>query len=291
MCFKFFNQIVNHKKDNDIECIELMMEYSITQNNEQCNLNSTNEIDTFTPYFLDYIRRIIGNDEEIIIKKNQQEVRIASNETKKMIEYIMSGDIVIRDKKFVKIFPILQLIYQFETGRKYFINQLKELNITYLLQTIDEKYVELYRLKKCTHINLDRDLSGIPRFSLYNYLMTFEKKSTSLSIEDGILYMYYTKDDVNYKIGLGIDNNLYDIVVKKVNNMDAFYISIYPEKSYFSRVMNFESSYIEKIFAYHHLDFYTILTNKYKNYKFNIGFIKSNISDIYGNYDLTLFID
>lgn len=279
MCFKK-NKIMNHKKDDDLECIELLIEKTISNTNLDNKINEVNEIESYTPFFLDYINRLIPYDQEIIVDN----VVIDRSDTKKIIQNIMNGKIIIRDKMFVKMWPMLQKIDKIEKGRIHFIEQIKKMDIQKIMDQIDEQYKKCYQNNQPMNIRLA--MCDIPFFNIYDYLMTFKRNQCSIAIEDEKLYLYYDNKVKNssYKISLLFgEDDFYGIWYKNYKYINNVNVTRYSARecgvvknsrfvNYFSSIMNVEDDYIKSIFGYHNLNLYEELSKKYKNYQFEVGY-------------------
>ncbi len=207
------------KKDHELEKIELLMEQKINQiqnnNDDDYYFNDKDELNSFFLFnsFLDkYIEQISGKDEFIIIKNENNEEKIEKNNYSKIIQYIIDGKIIIRDKKFIDLLNILKIFKHNEELRINFIKKIKNLNVHKILEKIDKEYIEIYNNKyKSTKLNesltfdINLDKLGFPHLNSYPYLMTFERKRCSLSIEDNNLFLYYHYNNKEYKFILFID--------------------------------------------------------------------------------------
>jgi hypothetical protein len=279
MCF-YKNKIMNHKKDDDVECIELLIEKTISNTNIDNKINEASEIDEYIPFFLDYINRLIPYDDEIIV----DDMLIDRSDTKKIIQNIMNGKIIIRDKMFVKIWPMLQKIDKFEKGRIQFIEEIKKMDIKNVMDRIDTQYKMYYKSNQPMNIKLE--MCNIPKFHIYNYLMTFKRHQCSIAIEDEKLYLYYDNKGKNssYKISLLFgEDEFYGLWYKNYRYINNVKVTRYSAREYgviknssfvqyFSTIMNIEDDYLKDIFRYHNINFYEELSKKYKNYKFETGY-------------------
>ncbi len=277
------NKIMNYKKDDDLECIELLIEKTISNTNLDNKINEVNEIESYTPFFLDYINRLIPYDEEIIVDN----VVIDRSDTKNIIQNIMNGKIIIRDKMFVKMWPMLQKIHKIEKGRIDFINEIKKMDIKKVIDDIDEQYKKCYQNNKHTIIILDY-MCRMPKCKLYDYLMTFKRNQCSIRIEDEKLYFYYDskRENKKYKVSLlSCEDDYFGIWYKEykyIKNIDVHVMKYSVRESgiinYISNIIDIESDFIKDIFGYHNVNFYEELSKKYKNYNFEVGYDRKDTS-------------
>lgn len=190
-------------KDNKMESVELLMEQNIMRNNdiiinEYDELNKSS-ISSFCGNILyEYIDPLFEKSDYIEVDNE----RIYQNDEKKLIENMINGKIVIRDKRFIELLCILRIFKTNEERRMEWIRKVKSMNPKDILEKIDNEYVEKYELfmknkkeKKKSENEYDIDFRkvNIPHIDVYSFLMTFQRKYCNLSIENGNLYLYYHK--------------------------------------------------------------------------------------------------
>ncbi len=238
-------------RNNDLETVELLMEKKIISNNDyyvndingfnnnfisQIQINENNLLYSFSEVFDKYINKFCTNS--------------TSNDYTKVINDLIDGKIVIRDKKFFEILNVLKIFKYNEEKRMNFIEKIKNMDINEILKKIDDTYDKIYndfyneknendkkskndkkaKNKNAPLFDIDLDKIGIPHYSTYNYLMTFERKRCSLHIENNNLFLYYyleaqhidTELNLSYKFTnyWNINNCLFnknDIIKFKIN--------------------------------------------------------------------------
>jgi hypothetical protein len=95
---------------------------------------------------------------------------------------------------------IIHLFQEYEKERLHFVLQIKSLNLSSLLEYIDEKYIESYQSGKSeVFVPMCNGAVGLPRLNLYhylyNYLMTFERHRCTFHLsENNRLLIHYHKD-------------------------------------------------------------------------------------------------
>ncbi len=310
----------------DLEDVELLRENSkviVSQdigntnnfgyydNDYEYTINDKNELNTIFSYIdilEPYIKQLFENQEYIIIKKSDLEEKVYINQEEKLINHIIDGNIIIRDKKFISVINILKIFKHNEENRLKFVSVIKSLDLNKILQLIDDKYVESYNKQKGSGklINIDINLNklGIPHLSGYNYLMTFERKRCTIKIESNELFLYYKLNGIDYKIGMFIDKakTQFGISIntgmKKtmipyalihgrayqfreecaclnysadfIEYLQSFFDKTMYQAGYKKVPLDWENKYFDKIFGYHGINIYNVLGKKYPNYKFEV---------------------
>lgn len=208
-------------KEEDLETIELLMEKNVIVHND-FYVNDKNLFDNHT------ISQIQINENDSLLAfsdifdKHLKNIELPedynnSNYTK-IINDLISGKIVVRNKKLIEILNVLKIFKHNEDNRMKFIEKLKNLDGKKLLEDIDHKYNEIYnefynssqkekdkksvksyiekkKETKSPHFEIDLDKLEIPHYNTYNYLMTFERNRCSLHIEKDNLFLYYYFDN------------------------------------------------------------------------------------------------
>ncbi len=300
------------KKDIDLETVELLMERTITnQKNIDLEFNDSNELDKiflFCDVFDKYIIQLFGTQEYIEIKNGDKEEHVYLYEQTKILNYIIDGKIIIRDKKFIDIISVLKIFKYNEENRLKCISTIKSLNPNKILELIDEQYIKLYNKKK----NLDKPMVfdinlndlGIPTLFSYTYLMTFERKKCKISIEESEIFIYYRLSGIDYKIALFIDKPPskfgvgVSLATKKTivplayaygeekqfrdecnclnhaSDLIEYFQSFFDKTRFqagFKKVpLDWETQYIDKLFRYHGINIFNELNKIYPNYKIEI---------------------
>ncbi len=314
------------KKNSDLENIELLREnfkehttqplnnlnyFGNSDNDYEYTINDKNELNTIFSYIdilEPYIKQLFENQEYITIKKSDTEERVYIYEQVKLINHIIDGNIIIRDKKFVSIINILKIFKHNEENRLKFVSEIKSLDPNKILDLIDDKYVELFGkqkdLDKPIVIDINLNKLGIPHLSGYNYLMTFERKRCTLKIESNELFLYYKLNGIDYKIILFIDKSKnqfgisINIGMKKtmipyahvhgranefrdecaclnysadfIEYLQSFFDKTMFQAGYKKVPLDWENKYFDKLFGYHRINIYHVLGKKYPNYKFEV---------------------
>jgi len=229
-------------KVNDLETVELLMEKNVISHNHFY----TNDKNLFTNNNISQIQ-INENDSLLAfsdifdkyIKNMELPEEYSNSDYIKIINALISGKIVVRNKKLIEVLNVLKIFKHNEDNRMKFIEKLKKLDCKKLLEDIDNKYNEIYnefynpskkekeenkkeenkkniksyiekkKETKSPHFEIDLDKLEIPHYSTYNYLMTFERSRCSLHIEKDnlFLYYYYYLDNEEFKINLSIKND------------------------------------------------------------------------------------
>lgn len=222
-------------KVNDLETIELLMEKNVISHNHfyvndkslfdnhnisQIQINENDSLLAFSDIFDKHLKSMELPEE------------YSNSDYIKIINDLISGKIVVRNKKLIEVLSVLKIFKHNEDNRMKFIEKLKNLDCTKLLEDIDHKYNEIYnefynpskkekeenkksvksyiekkKETKSPHFEIDLDKLEIPHYNTYNYLMTFERSCCSLHIEKDNLFLYYYFDNEEFKINLCIKND------------------------------------------------------------------------------------
>ncbi len=284
----------------------------------------------FEPLFEPYMDEIFENQEYIEIKEKDktEPTRIYKSDITKITKAIIEYQIIIRNKSFSnQMIQIIHLFQEYEKERLDFVSQIKSLNLSLLLEYIDEKYIESYQSGKSNvFVPMCNGAIGLPRLNLYNYLMTFERHRCTFHLSDNnmllihyhkdsernyfiyelsdkILYqkrrdLYKSRKDITLRYGACmIDNDKYlnmkvDTIVNNITLNKSYEVGLYKCDVFFGKYesIHVERAYVECIFGYHELNFFDILKKKYKNYEFHLFMGRTTNEFILGNDVLLLYM-
>ncbi len=300
------------KKDIDLETVELLMERTISNqrdlDSEFNDSNELNKIFSFCDVLDKYIIQLFGAQEYITIKDGDKEEQVYLHEQTKILNYIIDGKIIIRDKKFIDIISVLKIFKHNEESRQKYVTSIKSINPNKILELIDEEYIKSYNKQKDSgkpmvfDINLD-DI-GIPKLFSYTYLMTFERKRCNISIEENEIFIYYRLSGTVYKIalfidkppsrfGVGVNLSLKKTIVPLayaygeekqfrdecdclnwsadlIEYLQSFYDKTRFQAGFKKVPLDWETKYIDKLFRYHGINIFNELNKRYPNYKIDI---------------------
>jgi hypothetical protein len=281
--------------------ISLLTKEGVNKNNSinenyEFNIISISSFFQFEEHFLDKcIDEIFENNNSIHIETDT----IYRSEEKRILDFIIDGKIVIRNKKFIELLDLLKTVRYHEDGRMNFIKKIQNMDVEQIIENIRQEYDKIYKVsnKKSYEINLSE--VGLPHMNVYSYLMTFKRQHCYLSVESSELYLYYNYKKVYYKIFLTINepkeyyglsvsllhhkillpledsykNN--DIFIKYCNcikQIEYMVNSIFRVKNNNQKkvIINIECMYFEDIFMYHGVDIFDKLNSTYINYSFDI---------------------
>ncbi len=178
-------------RSDDLETVELLMEKNIISNNHYY----VNDINEFNYHSISkiqiYENNLLYSFSEIFDKYINKTFQNSNYNT--IINDLIDGKIVVRDKNLIKILNILKIFKYNEDHRMKFIEKLKNMDCQKILKDIDNSYDKIYNEYnlKSSNYNINLDEIGIPHYCTYNYLMTFEKNHCSLHIENNDLFLYY----------------------------------------------------------------------------------------------------
>lgn len=266
------------------------MEQTVRKNNIDLGLNKTNPVASFISSKLHmYIREITEHVDEIKFEKEGKLVTLHTNEDDKIIHHIIAGDIVLRNKKFLNIYPLLTMLQRNENVRTKFVSAARAINIDKMMTIIDEHYVRSYKMEsRQSAVCIPLSDCGVPPFSVYEYLLSFEADSCNVGVDDNKVVLFYTKNNETYRIIMndsGVATNLYYKHFCTVGHDELYSIAARPDSSFFCTSLSLEKKYIEALFATQSRNFIHELQEKYKHHQFHVGFI--SVSHI---PTLTLFI-
>jgi hypothetical protein len=261
------------------EQVKLIKDNDIHDND--IHINDKNETECFYPFIEPYIQHLFHLHDYIMIQNDKnEEVKIYQFDIPNIIKNIIHEKIIIRDKKCFQMLSLLKLFASFEKTRLQLIPLLKNINIHDTLQKIDEKYIQSN--KNTNHINISLVSCGIPNLTIYQYVMTFERKKCSITVENDCLFLLYRTQGNTFKLQL-YDSN-YDVSKIKYasfirnfsyKNIEMKKRIIYQVENYGKYIVDFEKKYIQTLFSYHGMDFLHLLSTKYTNYTFH--FCSKNI--------------
>ncbi len=279
-------KVINDENVNDLDFIELLLEHNISENNKKHDFNTHNEINYFHSVFNMYINDLFQEVDYITIKNKEEEEQVYKYETQKIVQYILEYKIIIRNKSFSDLMNSITIFNNYEKERNIFIEQIKKMDINKIYENIDKEYVIQYKFgRKKIFINLVS--CGVPNFSLYNYLMTFERKKCSIKIESNNIFVCYKPNNkLTFKFELGYNynvNSYYGIMMKQNDyykymysengyvrtNIDTYNVGIRIDGGFVVPMLGVEKLCLDHIFSYHHINIYNELQKKYKNYEFN----------------------
>ncbi len=287
-----------------MEHISLLMDRTMDATiffHEKNELNLLSISSFYGNLFEKYIDDLFHNREYITI----DEKKIYRNDEDMIIQYIMDGKIIIRDKDFVHILNILKTLKYNEDQRMIFIEKVKNIKIDQIFEKIDQEYVKHYE-KSPQKYDISLSNLSIPNINVYNYAMTFERRNCKLSVEKDEIYLYYRYNQVEYKIILKVNRedekliNSYIVCVDLdkrklllplansyrsmeffvdecfcVNQIMGPFVYMYnyvmkENKNPKKIITHIERRYMEHICKYHRVDLFGELSKKYKNYEFDI---------------------
>ncbi len=279
------DKIINDENVSDLDFIELLLEHNVMYNNvkndiinNEIKVNQQNEIKHFYTILENYVNDLFYENDFITIQnKDNKNEFVYKNEYEKLVEYILDYKIIIRNKSFTELLEAIKIFNKFEKDRIQFIENLKKMDTNKILESIDEKYVKEY--KNCSS-KIIIDLGNIlPKFNLYNYLMTFERDKCKIVIESNHIFVNYHIQNNIFKFELkDVYNDVdYPIFMYKndykkymfFRNKDTYNVALKKVHGYFIHPLYVENKYLEHIFTYHNLNIFLELRKKYKNYQFN----------------------
>ncbi len=286
------DKIINDDNASDLDFIELLLEYNVLNNNikndikqnDELKVNQQNEINYFYGILESYVNDLFYEKDYITIKnKNnvvgeEEEEKVYKNEYEKIVTYILEYKIIIRNKSFTELLEAIKVFNKFEKERIQFIENLKNMDINKILESIDESYVKEYK-NGASKIIIDLR-SIVPYFNLYDYLMTFEREKCKIVIESNRIFVHYHLKNNIFKLELkNIYSNEMDYPIfmykneyKKYmfhNYNDTYNVALKKVNGYFAYPLYVENKYLEHIFKYHNVNIFLELRKKYKNYVFN----------------------
>jgi predicted ribonuclease toxin of YeeF-YezG toxin-antitoxin module len=264
-------------KDNDIE------------------FNEKNEIELFYPFLESYLQHLFHIHNFLIVTNdNKEEERIYQFDISNILKNIMNGKIILRDKKSFRILSLFKLFSLFENRRLQFIQEIKKINVHSILQKIDEQYIQA---NKDSHsIKIGLSCCEIPNFTIYQYLMTFQRNKCSLLLENECLFLDYQEKGYTYR--MQFYDNTYDIPNIKYasfirncsyHNMNIKKRIIYQKENYYKYLIDFEKKYVQSLFQYYGIDFMDELTMKYRNYEFQFCSNNAQKEERLNNIELYMF--
>lgn len=276
-------KVINDENANDLDFIELLLEYNISDNNKKHDFNTHNEINYFHSIFNSYINDLFEEVDYITIK-NDGEEKVYKHETEKIVQYILEYKIIIRNKSFSDLMNSITIFNNYEKGRNRFIEDIKSMDINKIYENIDKEYVKQYKFgRKKIFINLVS--CGVPNFNLYDYLMTFERKNCSIKIDSNRIFVSYKPNNkLKFKFELGYNEKSYYGIMMKQNdyykymysengyvhkNIDTYNVGIRIDGGFVVPILGVEKLCLDHIFSYHNINIYNELQKKYKNYRFN----------------------
>ncbi len=293
------DKIIDDENVSDLDFIELLLEHNVMYNNIKndiinngMKINQQNEINYFNTILKNYVNDLFGTNDFITIQNKDNTMELVyKNEYEKIVEYILDYKIIIRNKSFSELLEPIKIFNKFEKDRIYFIENLKKMNINKIFESIDEAYIKEYK-KGASKIMIDLGYI-LPKFNLYNYLMTFERQNCKIVIESNHIYIDYKvkNDTFRYELTNDYNNAIYVSFMYKNNykkdmffrseDNDTYNIALKKVNGYFAYPLYLENKYLEHIFKYHNVNIFMELQKKYKNYVFNTFLQRFGYSSIY----------